>query len=120
MDAIILPARPVEGLKLAVANFSAMLTDEQRHDLAKIHAVPNADSIFVFTAQLDSVNRSRRGRSVGSRVSTFLQSVRDFCSVIDTFVSSNPQIAALVWGSVKLTMLVSSWVSRKLNSLLFR
>jgi hypothetical protein len=35
-----------------------------------------------------------------------LQSIRDYSAIIDTFVSSNPVIAALVWGSVKLTMLV--------------
>jgi hypothetical protein len=35
-----------------------------------------------------------------------LQSVREFSAVIDTFVSSHPEIAALVWGGLKLTIQV--------------
>ncbi|KAI0439897.1 hypothetical protein F4803DRAFT_529395 [Xylaria telfairii] len=96
--------RRVQELDLAVSNFCAMLTDEQRHDLSNIRNIPDADSIFVFTAQLDYKNRSRRGQSVGSRVSKVLQSTRDFCTIVDTYVSSRPEIAALVWGSVKLTI----------------
>ncbi|KAI0111099.1 hypothetical protein GGR51DRAFT_547299 [Nemania sp. FL0031] len=97
-------ALPVRELDLALAEFCGTLTDEQRRDLSKIRSVPDADSILVFTAQLDATNRSRKGQSVGSRMSKALQSTRDFCAVINTFVSSNPQIAALVWGSVQLTM----------------
>ncbi|KAI0451730.1 ankyrin repeat-containing domain protein [Xylaria acuta] len=103
MNALV-PARPVQELDLAVSNFCAILTDDQRHDLSNIRNIPDADSIFVFTAQLDYKNRSRRGQSVGSRVSKVLQSTRDFCAVVDTCVSSHPEIAALVWGSVKLTI----------------
>ncbi|RYC64355.1 hypothetical protein CHU98_g1879 [Xylaria longipes] len=102
----LLPARRVQELDLAVSNFCAVLTDEQRRDLSNIRNIPDADSIFVFTAQLDYKNRSRRGQSVGSRVSKVLQSTRDFCTVIDTYVSSHPEIAGLVWGSVKLTIQV--------------
>ncbi|KAI0165320.1 ankyrin repeat-containing domain protein [Hypoxylon sp. FL1284] len=100
MAAVTPVARPVEGLKLAVANFSAALTDDQRRKFYETRAVPDADSILVFTAELDSANRSRKGRSVCSRVSKLLQSVRDFCSIIGIFVSSHPEIAALVWGSI--------------------
>ncbi|KAI1127262.1 hypothetical protein F5Y10DRAFT_293052 [Nemania abortiva] len=98
------PARPIQELDLALADFCAILTDKQRQDLSKIRSVPDADSILVFTAQLDAMNRSRKGHSVGSRVNKVLQSTRDFCAVISTFVSSNPTVAALVWGSVQLTM----------------
>ncbi|KAJ3562144.1 hypothetical protein NPX13_g8673 [Xylaria arbuscula] len=98
MDAITPVARPVEGLELAVADFSAALTDNQRRKFYETRAVPDADSILVFTAELDSANRSRNGRNVSSRVSKLLQSVRDFCSIIGIFVSSHPEIAALVWG----------------------
>ncbi|KAJ8127795.1 hypothetical protein O1611_g5843 [Lasiodiplodia mahajangana] len=98
------PAIPVRELNLALAEFCAILTDEQRRDLSKFRSLPDADSILVFTAQLDATNRSRKGHSVGSRMSKVLQSTRDFCAIVNTFVSSNPQIAALVWRSVQLTM----------------
>ncbi|KAI1328541.1 hypothetical protein F5Y16DRAFT_150403 [Xylariaceae sp. FL0255] len=96
--------QPVKGLEDAVHKFRSILTTEQQDELLGIRDVPDADSILVFTAQLDATNRSHQGQSVGSRVFTVLQSVQQFCTVVDTFVSSNPRIAALVWGSVRLTM----------------
>ncbi|RYP87903.1 hypothetical protein DL769_000355 [Monosporascus sp. CRB-8-3] len=97
-------ARPVvdEVLQRALYEFKSILTDEQRRELHGTTAVPDADSVLIFTAQLD--NKNRKGRSVASRLHTVLLSVQNFCSVVDTFVSSRPEIAALVWGSVKLTM----------------
>ncbi|KAI0537632.1 ankyrin repeat-containing domain protein [Xylaria digitata] len=96
----------VTRLELAIADFSARLSDDQRHELAKIRNVPDADSILVFTAQLDAANSDRRGRSVSTRVYTVLKSIQEVSDAIDTFVSSNPVIAALVWGSVKITLQV--------------
>lgn len=96
-----------QALGRAIYEFRSFLTDEQRYKLDGINAVPDADTILVFTAELDAANRQRRGPSVATRLHPLLASVRDFSSVIDTFVSSNPSIAALIWGSVKLTMDVS-------------
>ncbi|KAI1329398.1 ankyrin repeat-containing domain protein [Xylariaceae sp. FL0255] len=96
--------KPDEQLQKAVSQFCTALTPEQHQELLGIRTIPDADSIMTFTAELDARNRSRRGHSVGSRVFTVLRSVRDFCAIADVYVSSNPQIAALVWGSVRLTM----------------
>ncbi|KAH6645914.1 ankyrin repeat-containing domain protein [Truncatella angustata] len=91
-------------LQDAIADFKGVLTDDWLQKFRDVQAVPNADAVLVFTAQLDSVNRSRRGQSYASRVHSFLSSVRSFCGVVDTFASVKPEVAALVWGSVKLTM----------------
>ncbi|KAK8099051.1 uncharacterized protein PG998_012292 [Apiospora kogelbergensis] len=74
-------------------------------------AVPNADDIMVFTAELDLIHKQRTGPSYASRLHTVLMSVGVFCSVVDTFISSHPEIAALVWGGVKLTMMVAANVA---------
>ncbi|KAJ8127847.1 hypothetical protein O1611_g5788 [Lasiodiplodia mahajangana] len=94
---------PLEGI---IKEFQNVLTADELRELHKIKNVPDADAVLVFTAQLDYRNRQRTGPSISSRLYNVLQSVRDFCGVIDVFVSSHPEIAALVWGSVKLTMLV--------------
>lgn len=110
------PSRPAIDLALQVAlqEFNSILTDEQRNELHRAGPVPDADSVLVFTAQLDDINR--KGRSVATRLHTVLLSVQSFCSVVDTFVSSHPEIAALVWGSVKVTMQVSfGLISRPLT-----
>ncbi|KAF7540798.1 hypothetical protein G7Z17_g12106 [Cylindrodendrum hubeiense] len=101
-------AKPEDSLENAIRSFESVLTDDERTRLRYIKAIPNADAAMTFTAQLDESNRSRKGRSIASRLHDFLQSVREFSAVVDTFVSSHPETAALVWGSVKLTVLVST------------
>ena len=78
--------------------------------------MPDASAALVFTAKLDdAASSTRRGKSIGSRAHSMLQSIQQFSTIVDTFISANPGIAALVWGSVKLTVLVghpsrlSSW-----------
>ncbi|KAJ3547289.1 hypothetical protein NM208_g1594 [Fusarium decemcellulare] len=100
---------PKEGdqiLQDAVTSFRSVLTDEQRLELDRIKSLPDTDAVLVFTAELDLQRRNQKGKSIASRLFTVLQSVRDFSAIVDTLVSSNPSTAALVWGSVKLTMLV--------------
>lgn len=112
-----------QRLEAAVASFQAALNDDQRKELQEMtrrDKVPDADAILVFTAGLDSISRQQRGgTSVSTRFHSFLSAVGDFCAVltggagcnvVDTYVSSHPEIEALVWGSVKITMIVSSWL----------
>ncbi|KAJ3537024.1 hypothetical protein NM208_g6478 [Fusarium decemcellulare] len=95
------------SLQSALREFRSILTEQERNDLDKVKGVPGTDDVLIFTAQLDAKRRTMKGRSIASRLHSVLQCVRDFSTVVDTFVSSHPDVAALVWGSVKLTMLVS-------------
>lgn len=97
---------PTKELQNAVDDFRRILTDDQRAELRKLRAVPDANAVLVFTAQLDISSARSRGPSIASRLHSVLQFVRESSAIIDTFVSSHPEIAALVWGSVKLTMQV--------------
>jgi hypothetical protein len=99
------PLSPAKQLNEAVDDFQRILTEDQRTALKNIKSIPDVDAVFVFTAQLDW-SQDRRGRSIGTRLHSVLQCVREFSAIIDTFVSSNPNIAALIWGSVKLTIQV--------------
>jgi len=102
-----LPTR--QTLQNATQAFQDVLDDEQRQELLKMKqgAVPDADAILIFTAHLDFINQNRKGQSFGTHLHKFLSSIGDFCSIIDTYVSAHPEVAALVWASVKLTMSVS-------------
>jgi hypothetical protein len=95
-----------EALRSAISEFESILHGDQSLEPRRMKDFPSADSILTFTAELDLSNRQRRGRSFASRLFVVLLSVRDFCNVVDTFVSSHPATAALVWGSVRLTMMV--------------
>lgn len=95
-------------LQEALDDFQAALTVDQRKRLRELETVPDFNAVIKFTTELDAQNAQRRSPSVASRISKVLESVQQFAQIVDTFVSSNPSIAALVWGSVKLTMLVSA------------
>ncbi|KAH6624164.1 hypothetical protein B0J18DRAFT_409652 [Chaetomium sp. MPI-SDFR-AT-0129] len=94
---------PAEKLTKALRDFQGILTEEQRKELREIKSVPDASDVLVFTARLDA-KQTGGGRSVAARLHGVLASVRDFSAVIDTFVSAKPELAALVLGSVKVTI----------------
>jgi hypothetical protein len=95
------------SLEVALSEFGSVLTDDERKQLQQIKAVPDASAALVFTAKLDASNSTRRGKSIGARAYSMLQSIQQFSAIVGTFASANPDIAALVWGSVKLTILAS-------------
>lgn len=105
-----------DQLKIALENFEAVLTPVQKIRLKSTAAVPDTPAVIAFTTLLDNENATRGSRCVATRLLTFLQSIQQFTTVVDTFVSSNPAIAALVWGSVKFAILVSLKLGQCRNS----
>ncbi|KPM39248.1 hypothetical protein AK830_g7313 [Neonectria ditissima] len=98
---------PAEDLENAVARFQAILSDEHRIKLQNLRGAPHdSQAVIAFTAELDRLDPNRRGKSVASRLASFLQTIQQFSPVVDTYVQSNPQLAALIWGSVRLTFLL--------------
>ncbi|CEI70721.1 hypothetical protein FVEN_g795 [Fusarium venenatum] len=99
----------VVELETAVAQFQARLQDDERIRLQSLKTTPHdIQGVIVFTAELDRSDPTRRGKSVATRLSSFLQTIQQFFPAIDAFVSSNPELAALIWGSVRLTFLILS------------
>ncbi|KAF5243563.1 hypothetical protein FANTH_8142 [Fusarium anthophilum] len=105
----------VTELENAVAHFQATLTDEERKRLKALNKLPrDPQSIIVFTAELDMQQREkRRGKSIASRLTSFLQVVQQFTPIIDTYIQSNPDISAIIWSSIKLTfMFLANFLSQ--------
>jgi len=98
---------PRKSLEDAVDDFQKVLTDDERRKLRTIGDIRDADTVMIFTAQLDRENQLKNGRGIACRLHSLLQSVHTFSSVVDTFVSSHPEIAGLVWGSIKFAMLIA-------------
>ncbi|KAL7786099.1 hypothetical protein V8C43DRAFT_290502 [Trichoderma afarasin] len=96
-----------QTLRDSIFEFQRVLTDDQQRELQGIKMVPDAIAVLVFTAELDSLNRNRKGRSIASRLHSVLQSVRDFSAAVEAVDSTHLGIASILWGSVKLTMLVT-------------
>ncbi|KAF5566592.1 hypothetical protein FNAPI_1052 [Fusarium napiforme] len=115
------PSAAVTELENAVAHFQATLTDEDRKRLQGLKELPHdAQSIIVFTAELDmQQSGKRRGKSIASRLTSFLQIIQQFTPIIDTYIQSNPDISALIWGSIKLTFTLTL-IAQALTSQVWR
>jgi len=92
---------------VALAEFQQLLTPTQKTELNVLsQGTPTADDVFQFTKAIEEGSKKRKSRIVAKRINGFLQALQQYCAIVDTFVSSNPQTAGLVWGSVKFLILV--------------
>ena len=104
-----------DSLQTAVQEFQDTLTPSQKTELSLLKATPDSSAVLQFTAEIDRKNAKRHSRGVASRLFGVLESVRQFTTIIDTYVQAYPEIAALVWGTVKITILVSLLVWKFVN-----
>lgn len=96
----------IAQLHSAIEGFKNVLDTDQRQDFESSNVQPDVSTVLNFTAHLDEINSERQSRCIATRLQTVLQSVQQFSTIVETFVSSNPRIAALVWGSLKFALLV--------------
>jgi len=102
------PLKPSVQLEQALSEFESILTEEQKTELRSYRGtLPSATAAMILTAEIDRKNSRRRSRCVGPRLTNLLECVQRFSSIVDTFVSgSQSVIAGLVWGGVKIALLV--------------
>lgn len=100
-------ADPTMSLKQALTDFGDILTGEQKQQFQAGSTKPDISSVIAFVGEIDANNSSTTRRCVAPRLYTFLDALQQFSRVVDTFVSSNPAIAALIWGGVKTTILIA-------------
>jgi hypothetical protein len=113
----------MQSLNAALENFKNTLTEEQKREFQKSTTTPDTASVIEFVAEIDARNSSTMRRCVAPRLCTFLEATQQFTGVVNTFVSSNPIIAALVWGGVKTAILTASNVASyfdKVTSMIMR
>ena len=89
-----------------MSEFRQILSSDQIAQLTSFSSnTPTADDVVRLTDDLMEANAGRKSRIFASRVQGLLSSVQQYCTIVDTYAGSN-QIAALVWGSIKLVLLV--------------
>ncbi|CAG7983869.1 unnamed protein product [Penicillium nalgiovense] len=116
-------ADPTQSLNAALENFKNILTEEQKREFQKSTTTPDIASVIEFVAEIDARNSRTMRRCVAPRLCTFLEATQQFTGVVDTFVSSNPIVAALIWGGVKTAILTASNVASyfdKVTSMIMR
>ncbi|MCJ1248752.1 hypothetical protein MMC30_005971 [Trapelia coarctata] len=104
------PLKPRVQLEQALSEFESILTEEQKEELRSYRGkLPSATAAMVLTAEIDRETSRRRSRCVGPRLTSLLESVQQFSTIVDTFVSgSQSVVAGLVWGGVKVALLTAS------------
>ncbi|KAJ5910121.1 hypothetical protein N7504_004764 [Penicillium tannophilum] len=102
---------PTLSLMQALADFKQILTDEEKRQYQANVTTPGASSIIEFVRIVDENKPKTTMRCMGSRLCTFLDRTQQFSGIVETFASSNPAIAALVWGSVKFAILTANNVA---------
>ncbi|KAL8991816.1 MAG: hypothetical protein Q9169_007626 [Polycauliona sp. 2 TL-2023] len=103
----LVPVTPELKLAQALDEYEKILTADEKIQL-RGQGAPDALAAINFTTTIDRECSNRRRRCMGPRLITFLETVQQFSGVVDTFVSSHPEFAALVWGGVKLTLRVAN------------
>ncbi|KAH9234423.1 hypothetical protein K456DRAFT_1738261 [Colletotrichum gloeosporioides 23] len=106
-NALVVSSDRPTRLENALKAFQKALTIDERKRLQEEMDVScDASQVIAFTAGLDVVDPNRRGRSIATRLHSILETVQRFSEVVGIYVSSHPEIAALVWGSVRLAFTV--------------
>ncbi|KAJ5520881.1 hypothetical protein N7463_001334 [Penicillium fimorum] len=116
-------ADPTQSLSTALENFQNALSKEQKRGFEESTTRPDMASVIEFVAEIDARNSSTTRRCVAPRLCTFLEATQQFTGVVDSFVSSNPTIAALVWGGIKTAILLANNVATyfdKVTSMIMR
>lgn len=105
-------SNPTASLSLALTEFENTLNGDQRKQYRATSTKPDIGSVITFVKIIDQTAHGKARRGVATRLFTFLDALQQFTGIVETFVSSNPAIAALVWGGVKTAILAASNVGR--------
>lgn len=101
-------------LQQAIEKFHRNLSPEE---IAKLSIIPpGPQSILNLILEVDGKGKKRRLRRLASYFQPFLESIERCARAGDVLVSSNPQIAALVWGSVSAVITVRPLVPVEIAS----
>ncbi|KEY74072.1 hypothetical protein S7711_02661 [Stachybotrys chartarum IBT 7711] len=100
----------------AVVNFRLKLNDEKLYN--KILETRSLDSVYATTDALQA-EQGKEGRLRHlSKAQPYLERLRSYTSVIDTFVQVQPDILALIWGPIKLLLQWASTLSQSLDAII--
>jgi hypothetical protein len=94
-------------LDQALENFRDNLTPNQKAEFESIsNGTPKPEDVSVLVAKINLKNSNRKSRICADKLRTVLDPIQQYCAVVDTFIQSNPTVAALVWGTAKIFILV--------------
>lgn len=72
-----------------------------------IQQIEQVGSMVDFLSRLDALKMKYQGLSLPSmlaRADPLISQIQSFSTIIGTFISSHPEVAALIWGSVAFVL----------------
>jgi hypothetical protein len=107
------PAQP--AFNKAMREFRAGLKDQALY--SQILETTSIDQVYDLTDKLQLVQgRGDHLRNL-ARIQPYLERLRAYTGVIDTFVQAKPDILALIWGPIKLLIHWTSGMAKSLDAL---
>lgn len=105
--------RSTTNLDTALDEFHHSLSSDQKIEFeSATNQIPSAEAVVLLTDEINKKNSARKSHVFANRMRGLLETVQQYSKIADTATSANP-IAALVWSSVKIVVLVmASLVSR--------
>ena len=73
-------------------------------EIRRMSSVTSYEDLQSSVAILEKDYRKRRIAKVLSRIEPYLSNLRSFQGVVDTAVQAKPDLAALMWGGIKLVL----------------
>lgn len=103
------PNGPTGNIKLqqAIRDFTEVLSPTERTEIQN-NPSPERNILELTAAINDKVLLKFQAKRYVGRVQQFLAPLQGFSPIIDMFVSSNPRVSALVWGGLKLLIMVGT------------
>ncbi|EXJ60980.1 hypothetical protein A1O7_05133 [Cladophialophora yegresii CBS 114405] len=106
------PLKPEIKLAQALSEFEAILqgTDKEQFRSLRSGQPPVVADVMKVTAAVDSKNSHRRSRRCfGPRLTSVLESVQHFSTVVDIIVGgSQCFLARAIWGTLRMTLQITS------------
>lgn len=115
------PLKPEIRLAQALSEYEAILTDSQKTTFRTWRSAspPSVSDVMKLTAEIDTSNSNRKSRRCfGPRLTNVLEAVQQFTTVVDIIVGgSQSLIASAIWGTLKMTLQITSRFSSYFDNL---
>lgn len=85
--------------------------DLWKSDKRLFSEISTPDDVLKEVENMEKKHRNTRVRRYTARFSTVVQGFHSYFTAVDAFVSSNPQVVALVWGGLRFIIQVCCRVS---------
>ena len=104
--------KPGIRLAQAISEYEAVLQDSEKAEFRSLRAgrPPDVSDVMAVTAAIDRNNSHRRSRRCfGPRLTNVLESVQQFSTIVDILVGGSQSLtASAIWGTVKMTLKITS------------